>query len=330
MKKLITGLLMLFLLLASVACAGKTVPPNSPPPPAPASIPTPATAPVPAPIPPSAQPQVAPPSRLDVMSVSDRAAYLPGEPVTIEFSFKNITSELIIINPSPPEIEIKLPELEIIPPDTLTLKAEVVKSLAPGSGQVELEPSENVTYTLVWDQRDSSGQPVAPGYYNPNIMARDIGINGVKAGGIGTAVRVLIQYPQGAMEKTIEVNRSQTVNGLTITLERVELTSTAARFYAFTIPPDYQPPEGEDAELPPRRIPYLSHMRGVYATYSFDGVIRDAGSADFDIRGDGIILAWAHPFEPLAPVPSDARELIFTIPRFDDWEGPWEFKIPLE
>lgn len=216
-------------------------------------------------------------------------------------------------------MEIKLPGQE-----------GVVESFAPGSGQVKLAQGESVTYTLVWDQRDSGGRQVAPGYYNPNIKAKDIVINGRAAGGIGTAVKVLIQYPQGAMEKTIEVNQSQTANGFTITLERVELTSMATKFYAFVIPPDYSPPEGEDAELPPHRIPYLSDLRPVHATYTFDGVTKDARSADLDIRGDGIILAWAHPFEPLDPVPADAKELTFTIPRFGDWEGPWEFKIPLE
>jgi len=266
---------------------------------------------------------LAPPGRLDVVAVSDRNTYLPGEPVTIEFSFINISSEPIVLSPDPPEIEIKLPGRE-----------GMVQSLAPGSGEVNLEPGENITYTLVWDQRDSSGQQVAPGYYNTNIMARNMGINGTVAGGIGAAVRVLIQYPQGAMEKAIELNQSQTVNGLTIALERVEMTSTATRFYAFTIPPDYSPPEGEDAELPSHRIPYLSDLRPVHATYTVDGVTKDARSADLDIRGDGIILAWAHPFEPLDPVPSDAKELIFNIPRFGDWkepwEGPWEFKVPLE
>jgi len=31
----------------------------------------------------------------------------------------------------------------------------------------------------------------------------------------------------------------------------------------------------------------------------------------------------------LDPVPSDARELTFTITKFGDWQGPWEFHIPL-
>ncbi len=323
-KKTIVGLLVLFLLSMPVACAKETAPSPTPAP-APASVPTPA--PAPALTPPRT---LAPPSRVDVVAVSDKNAYLPEEPITIEFSFKNITPEPMVISPSPPEMEIVLPEVEITPPDTLTLQAEVVQSLAPGSEQVELESGENVTYTLVWDQRDSNGQQVAPGYYNLNIKARNIGINGKVAGGIGTAVRVLIQYPQGAMEKTAEVNQSQTVNGLTITLERVELTSTAARFYAFTIPPDYIPPGEQKPDILPRRLPYLRDMRPVHATYTVDGISKYAAGADLGIRGDGITLTWAHPFEPLDPIPSDVRELIFIITRFGDWEGPWEFKVPLE
>ena len=322
MNRLIIGLPILLLLLVPFACAKETTP--APPP-------TPAPAPAPVPAPALTPPRtLAPPPRLDVVAVSDRNAYLPGEPITIEFSFKNITSEPIVISPSPPEMEIVLPEVAITPPETLSSQAEIVQSLAPGSGQVELEPSENVTYTLVWDQRDGNGKQVAPGYYNPNIKAKNMGINGTAAGGMGTAVRVLIRYPQGAMEKTIEVNQSQTVNGLTITLERVELTTTATKFYAFTIPPDYSPPGEQETNLPPHRIPYLSDLRPVHATYTVDGISKYAAGADLGIRGDGITLIWAHPFEPLDPVQTDARELIFTIPRFDDCEGRWEFKIPLE
>ena len=298
MKKLLIGLI-LVMLLVPVSCAK---------PPAPA---------------PSPQPFPAPPSRLDVLAVSDKNAYLPGEPITIEFSLKNVTSAPLVISPNPPEIEIVLPTL-------LTMEAEVFKSFAPVAGQVKLEPGEEVTYTLVWDQTDSSGHQAAPGYYNLNVKAKNIRIDDRTARGLGTGAMVLIRCPQGAMEKTIEVNQSQTVNGLTITLERVELTSTAAKFYAFTIPPDYHPPEGQDANIPPHRLPYLSDMPEVHATYTVDGITKDALWADLGTRGDGITLAWANPFAPIDPVPSDAKDLTFIITQFGDWEGPWEFKIPLD
>jgi hypothetical protein len=291
------------------------------PAPAPAPTPTPAPTPVPAPTPrptpPSPMP--APPPLLEPTAIADRSVYLLGESVTVKFSLRNVSSSPLVISPNPPEIEIMLP-----------VKEEVVKTFAPISGRVRLEPGEEVTYTLVWDQHDSSGQQVAPGYYNLNIRAKDLLINDRKAGMLGTTAKVLIQYPQGAMEKTIEINQSQTVNGLTITLERVELTSIAARFYAFTIPSDYHPPEGSAANIPPYRIPYLSDMRPVHATYTCDGVTKEAGAADLSTRGEGIILTWARPFEPLDPVPGDAKELTFTITKLGDTEGPWEFKVPLE
>ena len=81
---------------------------------------------------------------------------------------------------------------------------------------------------------------------------------------------------------------------------------------------------------PPHDIPYLEEMYPVHASYTVDGITKDARSADLGTRGDGITLDWANPYGPLDPVPSDATELIFTIPRFGDWEGPWEFTVSLD
>jgi hypothetical protein len=41
-------------------------------------------------------------------------------------------------------------------------------------------------------------------------------------------------------------------------------------------------------------------------------------------------LRWGYDLARLDPVPSDARKLTFTITRLGDWEGPWEFHVPLE
>jgi hypothetical protein len=279
---------------------------------APPSAPTPAPSTVP-------HPSVIPPPALELEATTEKATYLPGETIEIEFTFINMTDEPIVISPFPPEIEIILPEL----PEG----EDVVEEFYAGSGEVELKRGGNITHTLAWDQRDSHGQQVAPGYYNLNIDVNDIHIDGEGIGGMGVCAEVLIQLPQGAMEKTIELDQPQTVSGLTITLERIEMSATAVKFYAFTIPPDYQPPE---ADISPYDLPYLEDMYPVQASYTVDGITKDAGSADFGIRGDGITLEWANPYVPLDPVPSDARELIFTIPRFGDWEGPWVFMIPLE
>ena len=136
----------------------------------------------------------------------------------------------------------------------------------------------------------------------------------------------MIQFPQGAMEKSLDLNQSQTVSDIAITLERVELTADGANFYFFFIPPGYTAPPTEPS-LPPMS-PSISIM--AKAEYSVDGITKYAGTAGFNTKGDGIKLVWGGGPGKLDPVPSDAKELTFTITQLNDWEGPWEFKIPLE
>jgi|GEM_PF-514902 len=243
--------------------------------------------------------------------------FLPGEEVKVEFRFSNASSEPITVAPFSPGIEIVRPRTD---------EDGVVRSFAEGSGQLDISPVETVEYTLVWDQKDDNGKQVVPGWYYVDVK----GITVTKATAptrtgmsFGSIARLLIQFPQGAMEKIIEVNQSQTVSDLTITLERVELSATGATFYAFTIPPDYSPPRTEGPPLPPPMVP-------VHAQYTVDGVTNDAGYSSVGAQGSGIRLIWGHHEAGLDPVPSDARELTFTITSFGDRSGPWEFSIPLE
>ncbi len=274
-------------------------------------------------------PMPAPPPRpwLEIEAIPlSPIAYAPAfslrEEVKIEFVFKNVSSEPISVAPFPPEIEITRPRTD-----------EVVRSFAEGSEQLDISPVETVEYTLVWDQKDNNGRQVVPGWYYVNVV-KDIIVTKATAPtttgiSFGTMTKLLIQFPQGAMEKIIEVNQSQTVNGLTITLERVELSAMGARFCAFTIPPDYSPPQPQDSvPLPPPPPP--APMVPVHAQYTVDGVTKDAGYSGIGAHGDGIRLIWGYHEAWLDPVPSDAKELTFTITRFGDWQGPWEFFIPLE
>ena len=286
------------------------------------SAPPPAPTPAPAPLSPREMPPPAPsrPSlELEAIPLSPieyaPGVFLPGEEVKVEFRFSNASSEPITVAPFPPEIEIVRPRTN-----------EGVQSFPEGSGQLDISPVETVEYTLVWDQKDDNGKQVVPGWYYVDVK----GITVTKATAptrtgvsFGSIAKLLIQFPQGAIEKIIEVNQSQTVNDLTITLERVELSATGVRFYAFTIPPDYSPPRTEGPPLPPPMVP-------VHAQYTVDGVTKDAGYSSVGAQGSGIRLIWGYHEAGLDPVPSDAKELIFTITSFGDWEGPWEFFIPLE
>jgi hypothetical protein len=123
------------------------------------------------------------------------------------------------------------------------------------------------------------------------------------------------------MEKTIELNKSQTINGVSITLESIELTATEMKINAFYVPPDYLPPQSWDVKIQPY---YQTDARAEYRID--DGTMKRASGFGFQFMDDGIRLFW----QSSDPVPVDARELTFVISRLGDYEGPWEFRIPLD
>jgi len=271
------------------------------PAPAPAPTPTPAPAPMPAPTPaPSPAPRHA--EFIEMNATTDRSTYLPGEEITIEFSFKNISPQAFMIDPFPPEIEI----IGHGPYD------ELVRLFPAGAESKSLEPGEVVSYTMTWDQRDGQGQQVDYGYYQFRIPGGGTLVDKGILGGVS------ILPEEGVIERTINVNESQTVNDITFTLERVELTARGPRFYALNVPPGYSFPLSFTPEPPPQAD----------AEYSLNGgPTREAGSA-------GIIASrengWEYVWFMSIPVPKGTEELTFTIIRFGDMEGPWEFSIPLE
>ena len=135
------------------------------------------------------------------------------------------------------------------------------------------------------------------------------------------AMERAIQFPQGVMEKVIELKQTQTVNGITITLERVEFSASEVKFYAFNVPPDYSLPQGPDH--PP---PSLMKLHA-YAEYSLDnGPMMDAGTSGIQFLDNGMMHIWG----TLDPVPKDARELTFIITGLGEWKGPWVFIISLQ
>jgi hypothetical protein len=128
--------------------------------------------------------------------------------------------------------------------------------------------------------------------------------------------RIYILPEEGVIERTINVNESQVVGGITFTLERIELTASGPRFYAFNA--DYKEPE-----RPPR-------LQTVYGKYSLDGgPVREAGSVT-DVGGGSNLDGYQYVWFMSIPVPKGTKELTFVITSFGEWEGPWEFKVPLE
>lgn len=237
-----------------------------------------------------------------------------GETIQIELVFKNVSSESVTVAPFPPAIQV-----------VHSGTGELVHSFPEGNERLELSPSERLNYTLVWDQQDNNGEQVAPGWYS--ISAGDIALyKDTEPGEIYqslflTLTHWLIQFSQGAMEKVVELNQTQTVNDLSITLEQVELSAERVVFSAFFTPADYSSPQDSPGVRPKGKVL-------TFARYIVDGAVKDAGYAEVQYLDDGIRLIWGRYQPYLDPLPSDARELVFIIG--DEWQGTWQFSIPLQ
>ncbi len=295
------------------------------PPPAPTPAPKPAPeitipaptepTPTPAPSPEPPPPMPAPPPPFERSVVPEEARCLPGESIDVTLSLTNTSANPMTLELWPPEIRVT-PRLDWN--DTLF-------STASGTESRVMAPGEKVSLDYTWDQKNFAGEQVPPGWYN--ILFGEITIRyGNSSTSFTPGSRVLIQYPQGATENSFDLNQSQTVNGITVTLERVDLTADGSNFHFFFIPPGYTaPPTGHGLSPMP---PTMSVM--AKAEYSVGGITKYAGTAGFNTKGNGIKLVWGGGPGKLDPVPSDAQELIFIITQLNNWEGPWEFKVPLE
>jgi len=296
MKKLIIGLIVI-LLLVPVSCAAP-----------PAPMPAPAPAPAPRPAPP-------PPFQRSV--VPEEAYYLPGERVEVTLSIANTSGDTMTISRYPPEVQVA-PWLD---------RRERVLSSRPGGTQpLEVRAGETVTLDFAWDQKDSQGQQASPGWYA--VAFKDMNVpQGDRRITFHPTARVLIQHPQGAVEKTIGPEQSQTVNDITVTLERIELNSSGMTVYAFNNPPGYNLPPGQTAPAPSMWIQ-------AEAEYSTDGgAVKKAGSSAIRFLDNGIRHTWNN----LDPAPKNDKELSFRILRLSEggppgqgFEGPWEFNVHLE
>jgi hypothetical protein len=127
----------------------------------------------------------------------------------------------------------------------------------------------------------------------------------------------------GALDKTIDLNQVQTAGRLSITLEQMTLSPGGITFSAFTTPPDYRLLQDSQSSMSPGVV------RAV-AEYSIDGITINAGDAEVTFIESGIQLTWSHNQLSLDLVPSDATEIVLTVISFGDWQGPWEFIIPLQ
>ena len=124
-----------------------------------------------------------------------------------------------------------------------------------------------------------------------------------------------------AMSEVIEVNQTQTVDGVAISLERVELFATESVVFAFNRPPDYTMPQDPES-LPPS-------LQGLIASaqYSIDGgPVIDTGPSEINFLESGM----QYIFRIREIISEDAVELTFIITGLGELHGPWEYIISLQ
>lgn len=262
---------------------------------------TPTTTPTATPPPSTPHPSpIEPPARFIQMGASfDKEVYLPGEPVNMEISFSNITAEPYEISPFPPVVE-------VMKAGTID---DVVYGFSAGPAAETLQPGETVKRVLAWDQTDDRGQPVPWGQYYFLVPHGGTLEDSKILGG------VFILPPEGVIEQTISLNQSKTAGGITFTLQKVELTASGPRFYTFNA--DFDEPE---------RPPAFNTILG---QYSLDGgPVREAGPV-FVVGGGSELDGYDYVWFMSIPVPKGTKEITFVITSFGEWEGPWEFHIPL-
>jgi len=289
---------------------------------------------------------------LELSLISAKQIYQPGEEIRMELVLTNASNgpvEPVILSSLPPAVSLvkagsfSSPAMPpgVVGPSSETGLMSAAKTFPAGTSEKTLAKGEKLIYYLAWDLKASNGNQVSPGWYNYESMCwyRLESSKDNVVSGMGNRA-FLIQYQQVAMTKTIEVNQSRTITGLPIrtlngetklvdvvvTLERVELNEMGATFYAKMTSPN-NPVSGYN------NFEWLSRIP-LSAQYVVDGVIKEARAPNSKFLDTGIEFGWgasADASSYLDPVPADAKELSLIIPEIrPDWEGPWEFKIPLE
>jgi len=312
-------------LVSALGCQQQVEPP---------SVPSPTPTPAPAPIPTK--------PKLDLKGIPQQAIYQIGEEIEIDCVFTNVYSEPLVVTAFYEDYNIKGLEIFSRQKTYKLGQFEVTRrSIDSDMYEVKVKPGEATTYRITWDQKDDNGEQVPPGWYSVYVgfQTQKATIPKVSRGS-GPISRILIAYPQGHMEKTIEVNQSVTVNGLplewqgqvisidvTMTLEGIELTPETVKFFLLATSPHYILTYPKDPVLKlPSRPPWGNI---IYGQYCVDSVTKNLGGAFQSFPREGVRFGWGV-HNKIDPIPSDANTLILTISTWGDWEGPWEFHISLE
>ena len=243
---------------------------------------------------------------------TDKTSYARGEDVKIQVELKNTSVGPITIDRFPPI-------LSLMQTDT----KQPVYTFAAGTATRTIAAGETVKFSLDWGQQDSKGAYVAAGSYyieleDVNSQGQTLQLN------LATPPRFIIQSgaaaTTGETVRTVTVDSTQTVDGITVVLQKIELTAAGARVYAFVTPPS-------DYSFVPGNPPRATQDYSAPAYYSLDGGwFKDAGTSSVEYLVNGMNHVWVIK----EPLPADASEMQFSIAGIGQWKDTWRFTIALK
>lgn len=267
--------------------------------------------------------------------VPDKPIYLLGEPVQMELILTNESTGNVTVAQVPPAIDLVTSGYDQATSGEGLDPQRLIKSFPTGNAEITLGSGQEVTYQFTWDQRDNNGKQASPGwYFCSDMLNLKIAGQNEWSGSVDRAF--LIQYPQGAMQKTIDLNQSRTISGfsfddtisgkkqtvdLVLTLKHVELNEKTLSFLVVATSPN-NPLSGYEG---------WGDVTG-QAQYAIDGVVNNTTWYPTTTQSldSGIEMRWGYDDGYLEPVPNGSKKLTVIITNIGDWQGHLEYQIPLD
>lgn len=274
----------------------------------PAAVPAPLPAPVPAPAPaPRPAPVPRPGTLFSVDASTNKTIYQSGEAVKIDLVMRNVSAQPLKIEKLPPILSLMQESTR-----------QPVYTFAAGNETLTLAPNQVASFSMTWNQMDYQGRLLTGSYY---VELEDLEIQGraIQLNLDRPARFTIIPSPRSSGSTTFDLNQSQTVNDITVTLTKVVLTDSGVTLYTFiSRPPDY-------TLVPGSSRPDRDYQASAAAYAADSNWLKEARAFSVEYLDSGMNQMWYID----EAIPAEARDVFFMVNNIGSWRGSWQFSIPL-
>jgi hypothetical protein len=250
----------------------------------------------------------APGALLSVSAMTGKSTYQAGEQVGINVSMGNSSSQKLTLANLPPILSIMSAATE-----------KPVYTFSAGKETLTLGPGDTLRFNYTWDGLDFNGVRVTGLYY---VELEDLEYQGIQVPlHLGQPAYFEVLPASGPQAGDTQYQETQTYNNISVTINEVNISEAGIIVSAFiTKPPDYVVTQGSNGYI-------ASKNYSAPAAYSFDGGwIQDIDGSSVIYLKDGMNHTWFIP----DIIPPEAKELFFHVTSIGDWQGSWQFHIPLK